>query len=498
MQRSPARLLASVAVFAALSAGGCSTTTGTSSPDTTGSIATDTAPRSQVQWRQEMDSWGERYRANPSDPDAAVRYAQALRAVGQRAQAAAVLEQAALHNQDNRVVLGAYGRALADNGSYQQALEVLNRAHTQDQPDWRILSVQGAVLDQMGRHADAQRHYASALRLMPNEPSVLSNLGLSYALSKNLQEAEATMRRAAAQRGAEPKVRQNLALVVGLQGRFQEAETIAKGDLSPDEAAANVAYLRQMLAQQGEWKKGKRGSPLVPTTGKPLIHGRSFGRTVALILFFTTRICRSRSGVGGWASCVAITRIAAGPRMTTNSTGRKNRIIGTVSLGGSPAAFFSASDMRMSRFFLRHHAQRLRQRRAVALRLLQRHADRLHAFQIGALGQVFIGHLAVLEVGQFGGGKRQFFRQRDRLRADFPADPFERRLDRHAGFDADQQQVERIRKRALDRELALGDAVLQEEIRRLHAGVGGGEADSDLDHRRLVELEHDEQIEQRE
>ncbi len=44
--------------------------------------------------------------------------------------------------------------------------------------------------------------------------------------------------------------------------------------------------------------------------------------------------------------------IAAGPRMTTNSTGRKNRIIGTVSLGGSDAAFFSASDWRMSRFSL--------------------------------------------------------------------------------------------------------------------------------------------------
>ena len=30
-----------------------------------------------------------------------------------------------------------------------------------------------------------------------------------------------------------------------------------------------------------------------------------------------------------------MTLIAAGPRMTMNSTGRKNRIIGTVSLGGS-------------------------------------------------------------------------------------------------------------------------------------------------------------------
>jgi Flp pilus assembly protein TadD len=163
-------------------------------------------------------------------------------------------------------VLGAYGRALADNGSFQEALEVLARAHTQDQPDWRILSVQGAVLDQMGKHDDAQRHYASALRLMPNEPSVLSNLGLSYALSKNLPKAEETLRLAAAQPGAEPKVRQNLALVVGLQGRFQEAESIARGDLSSDEAAANVAYLKKMLAQQNSWKGNKRGSPLAPST----------------------------------------------------------------------------------------------------------------------------------------------------------------------------------------------------------------------------------------
>ena len=265
MCRPSARLFASAAIAAALAAGGCSTVGTPSLTDTTGSIRAEVKPRSDVEWRQEMDSWGTRYRANPADPDAAINYAQALRAVGQRAQAAAVLEQAAIHSPGNRAVLGAYGRALADNGNFQQALEVLNRAHTQDQPDWRVLSVQGAVLDQMGRHAEAQRYYASALRLMPDEPSVLSNLGLSYALSKDLPQAEATLRRAAEQRGAEPKVRQNLALVVGLQGRFQEAETIARGDLSPAEAQANVAYLRQMLAEQ-QRKKNQRGSPLSPST----------------------------------------------------------------------------------------------------------------------------------------------------------------------------------------------------------------------------------------
>jgi Flp pilus assembly protein TadD len=149
-------------------------------------------------------------------------------------------------------VLGAYGRALADVGNYAQALDVLSRAHSPDRPDWRILSVQGAVLDQMARHDEAQRYYATALKIMPDEPSVLSNLGLSYALSKDLVRAEMTLRRAIARPGADQRVRQNLALVVGLQGRFPEAESIARADLPPEIAASNVTYLRQMLAQQNQ------------------------------------------------------------------------------------------------------------------------------------------------------------------------------------------------------------------------------------------------------
>src|SRR6185295_5058783 len=122
--------------------------------------------------------WAERYRTMPNDPDTAVNYAHALRINGQRQQAVAVLEQASLQHPKNMALLGAYGRALADTGAYKQALDVLNRAHTPEQPDWRILSVQGAVLDQMGRHEEAQRYYATALRIVPDEPSVLSNLGL--------------------------------------------------------------------------------------------------------------------------------------------------------------------------------------------------------------------------------------------------------------------------------------------------------------------------------
>ena len=153
--------------------------------------------------------------------------------------------------------------------------------------------------------------------------------------------------------------------------------------------------------------------------------------------------------------------------MTTNSTGRKNRIIGTVSFGGSAAAFFSASVMRMSRFSCASTRSACAERRAVALGLdaAPTQTD-LHAFEAGALGEVLVGLPAVRQVGQFGGGQRQFLGERDRLRADLLADPLERGLDRHAGFDADQQQVERVREGALDRQLALRDLVLEEEVRQ--------------------------------
>ena len=264
MRISVSRLLLLIAVASTAAAlAGCKTI---GSADTTGSISAAPHQRTEADWRRESEALGDRFRANPRDPDVAIRYAQALRATGQRAQAAAVLETAALHNPDNRALLGAYGRALADAGNFKQAMEVLERAHSPDQPDWRILSVQGAVMDQIGRHAEAQRYYASALRIVPDEPSVLSNLGLSYALSKDLKRAEETLRRATARGSGDRRVRQNLALVVGLQGRFQEAETIARSDLPPDEAVANVAYLKQMLAQKG-------GANLKRTLGPRTIQG---------------------------------------------------------------------------------------------------------------------------------------------------------------------------------------------------------------------------------
>lgn len=220
------------------------------------------------QLRKQSEELGRRYEANPNDRNAALAYAQALRALRQEAQAVAVLENAAIRAPQDNEVLAAYGKALIDVGRFKQASEVLNRAQRPDRPDWRILSAQGSAADQMGDHANAQKFYEAALKIVPDEPTVLSNLGLSYALAKKLPEAEGTLRKAAQNPRADGRVRQNLALVLGLQGKFGEAENLVKQDMPAQDAAASMAYLRRVVAQTNSWSAmrdlDKNGQP----TGK--------------------------------------------------------------------------------------------------------------------------------------------------------------------------------------------------------------------------------------
>jgi Flp pilus assembly protein TadD len=262
MQPKPAyparRLLGTVsrlaiAVALAATLGACATRPQT---DITGSIQSPL--RAANDDRGDITRLGDQYKQNPGDPQVAIAYAQVLRRTDQRAQAVAVLEQASIKNPKHKALLGEYGRALADNGRLQQALEVLSRAHTPDLPDWRILNAQGAIHDQLGNYKEARRYYQTALKIMPDEPSILSNQGISYILSKDLTQAETILRRAAANPRADKRIRQNLALSLALQGKFDEAEKIAGGDLPPDEARANVAALRDMMKEQEQRPNHKR------------------------------------------------------------------------------------------------------------------------------------------------------------------------------------------------------------------------------------------------
>ncbi len=251
-------LLKSVAlpVFLMVVLAGCASPKVGTDPVVTGSIR---QPVTQDDFQQAAGFWAAEFRAKPKDKATALNYAASLQRLGMANDAAAVLEQAAMTHAGDRDVLAAYGKALAGKGDLQNALQVIRKAQAAGAQDWTLLSAEAAILDQTGNHSAARALYARALETRPNEPALLSNLGMSYVLTGDLKQAEATLRKAMTQPGADSRVRQNLALAVGLQGRFREAEQIASDALSPEQARANIAYLKQMLTQQDSWAALKGG-----------------------------------------------------------------------------------------------------------------------------------------------------------------------------------------------------------------------------------------------
>ena len=200
-------------------------------------------------------SLGNAYTRDPSDKTVAMQYASVLQIDGKTDQSLAVMRKLAIAHPKDRKVLAAYGKSLAAADQFEPALDAIRRAQTPEYPDWKLYSAEAAILDQVGKSAEARGIYRQALELKPNEPSILSNLGMSYVLEGDLKTAETYLRDAIGQPGADSRVRQNLALVVGLQGRFDEAEQIASHELSPAQAQANIAYMRTMLAQQNAWSQ---------------------------------------------------------------------------------------------------------------------------------------------------------------------------------------------------------------------------------------------------
>jgi Flp pilus assembly protein TadD len=250
---APTCVVALLALSSLLALAGCKSV---GLDDVTGSIAVPAAPASASpeEVQKFSESLGQRYEAHPDDKALGLAYARSLRARELNEQAAAVLQQLAIRTPRDRDVLAAYGKALADAGQLRQAQGVLEQADTPDNPNWSVVSTRASIADRLGDHAAAQSQYETALKLAPGEPSVLSNLGLSYALSRDLFRAEQALNQAAASPRADSRIRQNLALVLVLQGKTAEAEQISARDLPPAEAKENVAALRKMIAQSDTWR----------------------------------------------------------------------------------------------------------------------------------------------------------------------------------------------------------------------------------------------------
>jgi Flp pilus assembly protein TadD len=164
------------------------------------------------------------------------------------------MRKAAIYHPNDREVLGAFGKALAADGNFREALATVRRAQRADNPDWQLLATEGGILDSLAEHAKARDLYRQALVLAPGEPQILNNLGMSYLLTDELEQAEKALREAVASPKATLKMRQNLALVLKLRGKAEEAEAIA-GPSEASEPEAEAAAMEVPEEQADTWEE---------------------------------------------------------------------------------------------------------------------------------------------------------------------------------------------------------------------------------------------------
>src|SRR5262245_25147841 len=126
--------------------------------------------------------WGKEFAKQPRDAKAALNYARNLKAMGEKRQALVVLQHASLFHAQDRDINSEYGRLALEFDQVSTAEKLLAHADDPTNPDWRVVSARGTVLAKQGKYREAIPFYERALKLSPDQPSVLNNLALAHVM----------------------------------------------------------------------------------------------------------------------------------------------------------------------------------------------------------------------------------------------------------------------------------------------------------------------------
>ena len=201
-------------------------------------------------WLAAVATYRPLYERRPDDPVAAAGLIRALRNTGQLTEALRIANEAEPKFPQDARVIGELGKAQLASRDIPGALKTLQKAASLPNADWTIYSAIGIAHDLAGQNEAAQRAYAKALEMSPNNPTVQNNLALSLALSGNIDRAIANLEPHGIADRTTPQTRQSLALLYALRGDLDRTEGLVRKDLPEKLAQENLAYYRLLSGVQ--------------------------------------------------------------------------------------------------------------------------------------------------------------------------------------------------------------------------------------------------------
>lgn len=163
--------------------------------------------------------WSREYQLNPADLEASIKLASSVRKMGNASKAVEITQTTRALHPNDPYLAAEYAAALIATERGDEAIGALDSALRAAPGYARLWSLKGAALDQMENYDLARRHYARALQITPQDPNIMTNMGLSYALAGDPRQAEAWLRKAVAQPTANANTRQTLDMILQLQGK---------------------------------------------------------------------------------------------------------------------------------------------------------------------------------------------------------------------------------------------------------------------------------------
>ena len=250
MVRSTTRLLGSVALC--IAASGCALLTDPTPKEVKTADVEPTLRQAAMMsernanYAEAAQHYAALHNKHPEDKALTLALARNLRFSGNPQQAIAVLNSTAMAQSPDAMTLLELGKDYLAADQLNLAKPTLERAKAAAPLNWEILSSLGVVYDYDGDYMQAQQQYDAALFLDPENPTILNNKALSLAQEGRLEDAVSTMQLAINQPSASAQTRQNLALLMALKGDAAAAERLARKDLPPAVAEANIEYYKSL------------------------------------------------------------------------------------------------------------------------------------------------------------------------------------------------------------------------------------------------------------
>ncbi len=158
-----------------------------------------------------------------------------------------------------------FGLLRLSKGEFEKAGKLLSEVQAKDSKRWQTLNGLGILLVERGSVDDAIIYFKEALKYQPDSPTILNNMGLTYAINDEPENALQVMGQAVEESpSATPQrkaVELNLALILGVYGDMQAAEKILKEHL-PAAGVANNLGLYAYLANDEKLAKSYLNSAL--------------------------------------------------------------------------------------------------------------------------------------------------------------------------------------------------------------------------------------------